>query len=231
MNEDPIKSNFSVDVDTEDLKNQTKDAANQVKETIKNVNLGQDAQLTKGFVIEAIKRPFTVINNIVSELEDHFSVAVILMLAMMALKLVAYILGIVFADSEYVKFHFVTAIKTVLAPLYYILAFTIATTVFGGSNKKKLTTMLTGFIVAYVPRMLPVITGVVYDVISISLVAWVNTICSNIGSFISIVLTFLVIKGTTTQSNNEDDNFKKIVIIACAAYIVLKGLAICGIAF
>lgn len=227
MNEDPIKSNFSVDVDTEDLKNQTKDAANQVKETIKNVNLGQDAKLTKGFVLEAIQRPFTVINNIVSEIENHFSVAVILMIAMMALEVIGYVLNVAF--SKYLDFQFSRVLITAISPLLYILAFTVATTLFGGKEKKQLTTMLTGFIVAYVPRMLPIITGILYSMISISLVSWINSICISITSFIAVVLTFLVIKGTTTQSNNEDDNFKKVVLIASCAFVILKVLSIAGI--
>ena len=38
---------FSVDIDKEELKNQTKDTVNQVKETIKNVDFKKDANATK----------------------------------------------------------------------------------------------------------------------------------------------------------------------------------------
>ena len=51
-------------VDTEQLKNETRETVNQVKDSIKNVNLKKDAKETKSFLKEILSNPFEAVRRI-----------------------------------------------------------------------------------------------------------------------------------------------------------------------
>lgn len=226
-NEEVNNSEFKVEIDKEELKNQTKDTVNQFKDTIKNVNIKNDANAAKTFVLEMIKKPFTTINNIVSEKENGFSSALILMIILLIAFGLEYIIRVV--TNEWLDFHFGAFIENLITPLIYVLAFSVAVFLFGGKNKKKIPTILAGLTVAYLPRVLGVLMDVIYSIIDIRLISYLNTIISNTAAFLSIALTFIAIKGLITNDGDEDKIFRKVSIIVVVAFVILQVLSICGI--
>lgn len=227
-NKEEIKtSEFKVEVDKDELKNQTKDAVNQVKETIKNVDFKKDASATKGFALEMIKKPFSTIKDVVTEKENRFSIAVILMICLMVANGLDY--AIMVGTSKYMEFKFVTFLIRLIAPLVYVLAFSIAVVLFGGTEKKSITTMLAGITIGYAPRIAASLMGIIYSIINVNIVGYINTIVSNSISFLSIALIFTAIKDLISKEDDEDKEFRKIAVIAVVAFVILKVLAICGI--
>ena len=67
-------------VDTENLKQETKDTVNQVKETIKNVNFKNDAEETKGFVKEMMSNPFEAVKRVATGEENVLKKCIIIMI-------------------------------------------------------------------------------------------------------------------------------------------------------
>ena len=78
-----MAENEKISVDTEDLKNETRETVNQVKETIKNVDLKNDAEATKGFVKEMFSNPIEAVKRAANGEEGIFKKAIIIMLVYM----------------------------------------------------------------------------------------------------------------------------------------------------
>ena len=61
-------------IDTEDLKNETKETVNKVKETIKKVDFKEDTKATQSFLKEMFSNPFEAIKNVKKfNLEDRIT--------------------------------------------------------------------------------------------------------------------------------------------------------------
>ena len=67
-----------MEINKEELKNETKETINQVKDTIKNVDINKEAKETKGFVQEMIVSPFERVEKIAKGEEDAFKKAIVL---------------------------------------------------------------------------------------------------------------------------------------------------------
>lgn len=215
---------FSVDINKEELKNQTKDTVNQVKETIKNVDFKKDASATKGFVLEMIKKPFTTINDIVSEKENRFAIAVILMICFIALSAINYIIRL----SEYNTFDFMSFVLSVISPVLFVLAFTVSTFLFGGKDKKSLTTMISGVSIAVVPFAIKELVKVIdffVAKLSIDFIGYIIDIANDTLMLVGFALLFVTIKGVITQED-DDKSFRKFAVIVLVAYVILKVLKI-----
>ena len=59
-------------INTEDLKKETKETVNKVKETIKNVDFKEDTKATKGFLKEMFSNPFEEIKKLQMEKKMFF---------------------------------------------------------------------------------------------------------------------------------------------------------------
>lgn len=216
---------FSVDIDKEDLKKQTKDTVNQVKESFKNTNFKDEANKTKGFVLKMISSPFSTIQEVVSEKENYFSNAVMLVVAYLAIILVEYIAYIFVNDS---KFVFKSLFMDLFNPLCFIIVVAGSTYVFGGKNKKSLTTVLTGIAVSRIPVILSEIVSIIEIIVlrvirgfrnlSVAL-GYIFTSVENALSFLSTALLFLAIFGVISQED-DDKKFRKIAVIMLVAYFV-----------
>ena len=145
---------FSVDINKEELKAQTKDTLNQVKDSFKNTDFKTEANKTKGFILEVISAPITTLKSIVAEQENRFSNAIMLIVCFIASALVYYILECLLNGSAYYKFELRKAVLYVISPIIYIGAFSVATYLLSGVNKKNITTIISGITVGCVPFIL-----------------------------------------------------------------------------
>lgn len=226
MDENNNKNEFSVNIDKEELKNQTKETVNQVKETIKNVDFKKDADATKGFILEMISKPFTTIQNIVTESENRFSNAIILMICFIAASVIEYFIGVML--YEYSTFKFMSCVLAIISPVIFVLAFTASTFLFGGKDKKSITTIISGIAVSTTPLIFTTLLSALYTIfvgkMDIDVIGYLISILSNTLSFISTVLMFFAIKGVITKED-DDKMFRKVAIIILVGYIILKILS------
>ncbi len=227
-NNNNTEKEFSVDFDKEALKSQTKETVNQVKETFKNTDFKKEADATKGFILELISSPVTTIKSIVSEEQNRFSNAVILMVCFIATALIEYVLRCLV--NTYSNFNLKTAVLYVISPIIYVLAFSASTYLLSGKNKKNITTILSGIIVGFTPLVIRNVVDIVEVIIDKLLpLGFIFNMITSALYFAGIGLVIYAIKGLITSEGNEDKDFRKVVVIAFAAYAIIYVLSRLGI--
>ncbi|MBP3596194.1 MAG: hypothetical protein J6J60_02175 [Clostridia bacterium] len=230
MNENNKNEEFKVEVDKEELKSQTKETVNQVKETVKNINFKEDAKATKGFVLEFIKNPATTIKSVTDEKQNYFSSAIMLMICYIVASGLGGLVNLIkYSGNEYSSYGIFDFLLTVINPVLFILAITIAIILLGGKDKKSMTTILSGVIIANAPRIISELLSVINIIfIKVKVVLWCSSILQSAIGFISVALTFLAIKGLI-KTEDDDKFIRKVTIIMVVAYAILKVLSICGL--
>ena len=216
---------FAVNIDKEELKNQTKDTVNQVKESFKNTDFKTEAKATKGFILDFIKKPYSTIEAIATEKENKFTTAVMLMVTMMILSGGQYLAYKAF-NSYAGKVELKQLIIYIITPLLFVLAFTIGTVLFGGKEKKSITTILASLTVAYSPFILTAAVHVIYYIIDVKGIGYIYNIVSNTAYFFSYTLMAAAIRKLISPEEDKDKLFRKLAVIILTGYAILKVLAI-----
>lgn len=208
-------------INTDELKNETVNTVNQVKETMKNVNVKEEAKVTKGFIAEMLKNPLGKIKEIANDTTNQcFKTAIILVIVWMLTKL---ILIIDFDVFEYFTWKYfgkliLTYVKTTIAPAILVIVMSTIIFIMNKKSKKSLTTVIS----TIVATKLPVIAASVISLLTVISSNIVN-ITSKISSFASILSTVLLYIGIRELYNEEDEkqSFKTFVIIE-AIYVVVS---------
>lgn len=219
------EKNFSVD--TEQLKNETKDTVNQVKEQIKNTDFKKDAAETKGFLKEVFANPFEAIKKVACGEENVLSKAVIIMIIFIAASVIYRIISLMkYGKYSGIGSNILSLVASVLNPIFYILVPAIIVLIMNRQNKKSLITVISTLIVTSIP----VVVNEVIDVIEI-LVSGVTIISSPISTMFSVVATVLTYFGMKDLFEEEDNGsfIKKYAIIKLLAAFVLVILGRIGI--
>ena len=204
------KNDFSVD--TEQLKNETKNTVDQVREQIKNTDFKKDAEATKGF--EMFSNPFEAIRKVASEEENVLPKVVILMIIYIAASVAYQIIS----TMKY-GFNFMYLVASVLHPILFIAAPAILVLILNRKNKKSLITIISTLVVTSIP----VIVTELISIINI-LVGGLSTITSPISTMLSavaIVLTYFGMKDLFGEEDNSKFIKTYAIIKLLAAFILL----------
>ncbi len=219
------EKNFSVDA--ENLKNETKDTVNQVKETIKNADFKEGAAQTKGFLAEMFSAPISAVKKVALGEENVLFKAIIIMIifiiASFATQLV-YVLK--YGGLRGIGSNLISLVVSVINPLLFILVPAIVIMIMNRENKKSLTTVISTLVVAAVPNVI----NKVIDVIE-SIVVGISIISSPITTMFSAVAIVLTYFGMKDLFGIEDDEkfVKKFAIVKLIAAFILVILARIGI--
>jgi hypothetical protein len=219
------EKNFSVD--TEQLKNETKDTVNQVKDTIKNTDFKKDAAETKGFLKEMLANPFETVKKVATGEESVLSKAVIIMIVFIAASVAYKIISLIkYGKYSGIGSNILGFVASILNPIFYILVPAVIILIMNKENKKSLITVITTLVITSTP----VVINYIIDIIEI-LVSGITIISSPIStmfSAIALVLTYFGMKDIFGVE--EDGNFiKKYAIIKVLAAFVLVILSRVGI--
>ena len=214
-------------VDTENLKEETKDTVNQVKESIKNVNFKNDAEETKGFLKEMLSNPFEAVRKIACEEENVLNKVVMIMLVFIAASF-AYALISVIKYGKYsgVLDNILSLVAGVLDPVFFVLAPSIMILLLNKNNKKKLTTIISTIAVASVP----VVINYLIDIIEL-LISGISIVTGPIStglSAVAVVLTYFGMKDLFGIEEHKDF-IKKYAVIKVAAALIITILVRIGI--
>ena len=203
-----------ITVDAEALKNETVDTVKQVRETMKNVNVKDEAKATKGFIIEMFKNPLQKLKEIVNDTtNNYFKTAIILVIIWMIATLISVIDFDYFSGRVLLQY-----IKVTLTPALMIIAMSSIIFVMNIKAKKSLQTVLSTITAIKSPVILAEVISLI-TLFSSSAYKITNRI-SNICSIISTVLMYFAIR----ELYNEEDEktaFKNFVIIE-VIYIVVS---------
>lgn len=202
-----------INIDTEDLKNQTKETVQQFKDTIKDVNFKEDAKETTGFIKEMITNPYEAVRSVAKEERNAFKNSIIIMILYIAANVIYEIISIM----KYGKFSgfgnnvkgfvvsFIDPVRYMLVPTIIVFAGLILTK----RNKKSLTTIISTLVVAYVPSVIAEVVLLVER-----LAPAIDLISSPIRTGLGVVTTILTYFGMKEIFEEEEHaNFIKIFLL------------------
>ena len=210
-------------INKEELKSETSTTINEVRETIKNVNIKEDTEMTKGFLLNFIKNPINEVKEVANAKETFFKTAVLLA----TVWVVSSFAGALFSMLKYSSLRdvFSTAmfnsllglVKTTIAPALSIIIMAGIAMLFNKKEKHSLMTMLTTVIIARTP----VIAAEVVSLLSI-IGSGISTVTSPFASFCRTMSIVLLFFGLKELYNESDDNafMKNFIVIQAAFYAV-----------
>ena len=226
-----MAENEKISVDTEDLKNETRETVNQVKETIKNVDLKNDAEATKGFVKEMFSNQIEAVKRAANGEEGIFKKAIIIMLVYMISTAVYQILySIRYNGITSILKSIVNIITGTLNPLIGIILLSVVVYLMIKKDDKSLVNVISTMVVAAVPMVLDSILDIIRFVVhSATIVTLFTNPLATMLSAVSIVLTYFGVK-ELLGVEEEKESIKKFavakVIVAVLMFVLTRiGLA------
>ena len=215
-------------VDTEELKSETTEAVNQVKDTIKKVDIKKDSIETKGFVTEMFKNPLGKIQEIVSKNDGKFlKYAIIILVIWVVARLIARCANII-SSWGYINMgrSLWGIIAAIISPIATVLVMSVIIFMMNSKNKKSLTTVITAVTSANIPMVIASIVSLL--TILSSSVSIITSPFSQVCSIASILLMYFAAKAIFgTEKNSEF--IKKFIIIEVIYYIVYIVLGLLNI--
>ncbi|MBQ2938337.1 MAG: hypothetical protein IJE05_05640 [Clostridia bacterium] len=214
-------------INTEEIKSETVNTVNEVKETIKKVDVKKDTLETKGFIKELFTDPLGKMKAIAEDNSNKFlKNALIVVIIWMAAVLIKQIFGTTSLWKYYGFKQFINIILTTISPAVGIIVMSVIIMIVNKENKKSLTQLITCITTARLPLA---IAGVVslLTLINSSISAF-TTPFSKLCSVISILLTYFVAKDIFAEKENSKF-IKKFVIIEGIYYIAYFVLTYLGI--
>ena len=219
--------NEKFSVDTEQLKNETKETVNQVKSSIKNVNFKQDAEETKGFVKEMFSNPFEAVRRVATEEENVFKKVIFLMIIFIAASVISQIISLIkYGRLANVGSNIMDLIVSLLNPILYILVPAVIILIFNKQNKKSLITIISTVVVAGIPTICNEVINIIERILpGISII---TSPITTVLSAIALILTYFGIKDLLGIEDHKD-SIKKYAIIKLISAFVLVILGRIGI--
>ena len=216
QNQDEVKQEASETA--EELKNETVNTVKQVKESMKNVDVKEEAKVTKGFETEMLKNPLGKIEEIAQDTSNkHFKTAIIFVIVWV----IASLLGSI--SFRYFSWRLLGStllgyIKTILAPLLTVVVMSVIIFLMNKKEKKSLITVLTTVTTAKLPV-------IIAEVISLLVLfsSNISKITSKISGFCSIISTIFLYFAIRDLYGEKEEKvaFKNFVIIE-AIYVVIS---------
>lgn len=223
-----MEENEEKKIDTEELKTQATDTVNQVKETIKKVDIKKDSMETKGFIGEMFKDPLGKIQEIVTKdsgktLTYTIIIIVVWTLARLISQIftVANIWGMInFGNS------LLSILKSIITPVLTVIVMAVVVQIMNKQNKKSLVTVITAVTAAKIPVVLASIVSLI--TIIGSQASLITAPFSSLCGVISTVLMYFALKSIFDVEKNSEfiKKFVKVELVYYIVYIVLSFLGI-----
>lgn len=215
-------------VDTEELKTETSNAVNQVKDTIKKVDIKKDSIETKGFIVDMFKNPLEKIQEIVTKDTGKFLTYAIIIIAVWTiaeLLVECFSLGNIWGYMH-IGSSILSIIKIAITPILSILAMTFIVFIMNTKNKKSLTTVVTAITAAKIPVVIASVLSILR--ILSSQIGIITSPITKLCSVVSIILMYFATKSIFGIDKNSDF-IKKFVMIEAIYYVVYIVLTFLGI--
>lgn len=205
-------------MDSKNIKEEATDAVNQVKDTIKNVDIKKDSLETKGFIVEMFKNPLEKIREIATKNDKKFLKYVIIILVIWCIsELVHEIFTLNIWGYFNLGKNILRVIIAGITPIISILVMSIIVFLVKGKNKKNLTTIISTITSANIPMVIASIVSLL-TLINIRANVLTNPF-AQLCNVITIILSYFGIKSLLGIEKNSE-YIKKFVIIEAIFYIV-----------
>ena len=210
------EKNKNINESTEEIKKEKKNTVKDVKETIKKVNIKDDAKDTSNFVVSMFNKPLETLKKIANDSKNaNFKNALILIIVWLVAIAIARIADFHWA-FRLVGTNFMSLLKGLLTPILGILALSCIIYFMKKSSKKSLTTIITTVTIALVPNIV------------ISLISLLSIFSSNFNlviaplsgfaNVITVIFEYFAIKALINESENS--KFIKTFMIIQGIYFI-----------
>lgn len=213
-----MEQNEDKKVNTEELKNEASNTVNQVKDTIKNVDIKKDSIETKGFITELFKNPLEKLKEIVEKDNGQYLKYVIIILVIwVAAELIArcFAVGSIWRWSG-LGTSLMSIIRATIAPVISVLVMSVIVLMMNKNNKKSLTTIIAAVTTANIPVAFASVVSLL--TIFSSSVSTITSPFASLCNTISIVLMYFTLKAIFGEEKNSDF-IKKFVIVEAIYYV------------
>lgn len=221
---DDVKN--SIKMGSEAIKSEAKSTVNDVKETIRNVDIKTDAKVTTNFVSSMLKNPLDTLRKIAN---DSKSTALKHAIILLIVWTVAVLINSIFGTNwvfKYVASNILSVIKAILAPALGVITLSVITYVLQGSNKKSLTSIFTTVTIASTPIILVTVLSLL-KLFSGNFVSIVEPL-NQFGVILTAVFMYFSLKAVigTEENSRFIKSFMLIQILYFLVYFVLTFLGI-----
>lgn len=223
-----MEENNEKKLDAEELKEEAADAVNQIKDTIKNVDIKKDTLETKGFLTEMIKNPLGKIKEVATKNDSKFLKYVIIIIAIWCVAELIYesfTLNSLWGFSH-IGTSILSVIISAITPILSVLIMSIIVYILNKNNRKNITTVFSAITTASIPLVVASIIRLL-NLIN-SRIGLITSPFSKLCNIISIILSYFAIKNIFGIEKNSEF-IKKFVIIQFIYYIVYIILSLLGI--
>ena len=213
-----MEQNEDKKVNTEELTNEASNTFNQVKDTIKNVDIKKDSIETKGFITELFKNPLEKLKEIVEKDNGQYlKYAIIILVIWVAAELIArcFAVGSIWRWSG-LGTSLMSIIRATIAPVISVLVMSVIVLMMNKNNKKSLTTIIAAVTTANIPVALASVVSLL--TIFSSSVSTITSPFASLCNTISIVLMYFTLKAIFGEEKNSDF-IKKFVIVEAIYYV------------
>lgn len=213
---------------SEELKKEASETVNQVKETIKKVDIKKDSVETKGFIIDMFKNPLKKMQQIVNRNTGKFLTYAIIILI---IWVVAELVNKSFSFSHIWKYSNIGSalVSTILAgitPIVSVLVMSVIIFIMNKNNRKKLTSIITVVVAASIPLVIASVVQLL--TIYSTQVSLLTTPLSKLCNAISVILMYFAIKSVFGSEKNSEF-IKKFILVETIYYVVYIVLALLNI--
>lgn len=221
------EENKKINIDAEELKNQTKDTVKQVKDTIKDVDFKNDTKEATGFVKEMLNNPFETVEKVAREEENILKKSVVIMIVYILASLIYEVIYLVkYGSITRVGNNIMGLVSSVLHPILYILVPAIIILIMNKNNKKSLPVIIMTLVAAAVPLVAVEIIDVLEGIVGA--IRLISSPISTALASVSAILTYFGIKELFAEQDHGKF-IKTFAIIEVLTAFVLYLLSSAGI--
>ncbi|MBQ3415920.1 MAG: hypothetical protein IJH39_11445 [Clostridia bacterium] len=219
---------------TENLKKETVETVNDLKETIKSVDIKRDTVETKGFISYFYTKPLETIKEISEENSGKYFKYAIIILVIWSIAVLLTKSGILFFNIKW-EFGYIFGdflknslgvIKSLFEPILKIITMSFILLIFNKNRKKKLTSIISAVTTAYIPVAIAEVSKLL--ILISSDVTKITNPFSNLCSAITIILTYFAAKNVL-EIEKHSDFIKKFILIEVCYYGIYFVLTFLGI--
>ena len=203
-------------VNTEEIKKETVETAKQVKDSIKNVDIKNDAKEATGFVSAMFKDPFAKIKEIVEDKENKNLKLAIIFIAIWTVAIFIKALAAKYWSFDALFRNVLSLVKTIIAPTLGILVLSAIVYFMNKNEKKSLTTIITSITIAKIPKILASVISLltIFSYSAHKITSPIASLCS----VVTTIITYFTIKAIFNEEQNS--KFLKTFVIIEAIYYV-----------
>lgn len=227
LNVEKENSNFKITSD--ELKKETTQTIQDVKDTIKNTDIKKDTKAAKGFFINFIKNPIEELRKVANDSKNAFlKTAIIIFIIWLVTILFAdifsmlkvYFFGYLGSFSYFFKHlfsNFLNILKDVLSPIVSIGAIACLIYGFKKNKNKSFLAIVSTVLVAKIPVVISEIVSLL--TLINSGISKITSVFSGFCSVLSTVLLYFAIKNLSDEQENNS-YFWKFALIIGIFYVI-----------